>query len=210
MIGASRLPRRGRGGGDNGQCRTSPLQREPSLVPMEAGASTWAERLQWWLHPLHVTEQWHFASMAVWASSMSIPSCRAPHSCPLRLSPHSKQQSLPCICSPNPMFQHPTPVHNGGHLSQAGACRAVAQTICVGLTLSCLPQAGCCALLRAPKAPLLSQLISPPVRGLPWMQESLLSFRSPPGVQVLTRFLSSFFSLFLSSYPVMQGSFLSF
>ena len=32
----------------------------------------------------------------------------------------------------------------------------------------------------APKASLLSQLISPPVKGLPWMQEPLLSFSSLP------------------------------
>ena len=56
----------------------------------------------------------------------------------------------------------------------------MAQTICVGLTLSCLPHTGCCALLQAPEAPLLSQLISSPMRGLPQMRKPLLFFSSPP------------------------------
>ena len=35
----------------------------------------WRERLQWWLHPLRVIQQWSLASMAVWVSSTSIPGC---------------------------------------------------------------------------------------------------------------------------------------
>ena len=116
----------------------------------------------------------------------------------------------PWVCSPNPMFQHTAPVPTSGHPSQAGVHRAVARTICVGLTLSCLPQTCCWALLQTPEDPLLSQLISPPVRGLTQMQEHLLTFSSPPGVQVLSCFLSSFFPFFLSSYPVMWGPFLIF
>ena len=49
-----------------------------------------------------------------------------------------QQQSSPQICSLNPTFQHPAPVHTGRHKSQAGAHSVVAWTICVGLTLSCL------------------------------------------------------------------------
>ena len=97
--------------------------------------------------PLCITQQWCFASMVVQVSSTSMLSCGFSYSHPLRLSPCSQQQSSPQVCSPEPMFQHPAPVHTSRHTSQAGACRAVARTICVGLTLSCLPQTGCCTLL---------------------------------------------------------------
>ena len=67
---------------------------------------------------------------------------------PLRLSPLSQQQSPPQVCSPNPTFWHPAPVCTCRHPSQAGAHRgAVARTICIGLTVSCLPQTSCRALL---------------------------------------------------------------
>ena len=51
----------------------------------------------------------------------------------------------------------------------------------------------------APEAPLVSQLISLLVRGLPRMQEPLLSFSiPPPGAYIPSHFLSSSFSLLLS------------
>ena len=53
----------------------------------------------------------------------------------------------------------------------------------------------CWALLWAPKAPLLSQLISLPGMELPQVQEPRLTFSSLPRVQVLSCFLSSSFSL---------------
>lgn len=61
------------------------------------------------------------------------------------------------------------------------------------------------------KEPLFSWLITPPVRGFPYMREPLLSFGScpQPGTQVLSHFIASFFSLLLS-YLVMWESFLSF
>ena len=40
-----------------------------------------------------------------------------------------------------------SPLCTSGHTSQAEACRAVVRTICVSLTLSCLPQTSCCTLL---------------------------------------------------------------
>ena len=51
--------------------------------------------------------------------------------------------------------------------------------------------------LSSPQSSPLSQLISPPVRGLPWTWEILLSFSSPQGAQVPSHFSSSF-SLLLS------------
>ena len=46
------------------------------------------------------------------------------------------------ICSPILTFQLSAPVCTVRHASQSGACRAVARTICVGHTLSCLPHTG--------------------------------------------------------------------
>ena len=64
------------------------------LVPGRAkGQHMGRERLQWWLHSLCVTQQWRLTSMAFWVSSISIPSCGFPPYHPLRLSPHSQQQS---------------------------------------------------------------------------------------------------------------------
>ena len=62
-----------------------------------------------------------------------------------------------------------------------------------------------------PKDPFLYQLIFSLVRGLPRMQEPLLSFSSPPGAQVSpASFPLPFPFFFLSSCLVMQGYFLSF
>ena len=100
------------------------------------------------------------------------------------------------------------PAHNCTirHTFQAGVCRAVTWAICVGLTLSCLPHTVCCILLQAPEAPFLFQTVSPPVRGLLWVQEPLLSFSFPPRVAgpILT-FLFLFFSLLSLILPSCIG-----
>ena len=72
---------------------------------------------------------------------------QCPHPHPLRLSPYSQQQSSTQLCSPNSTFQHAAPILTGD-TSTAGAHRAVARTVRVGLTLSCLPQNSCCTLFR--------------------------------------------------------------
>ena len=46
---------------------------------------------------------------------------------------------LPHTPSPNPTLSN-QPSSAGGHLSQAGACKAVVQIIYANLVLSCLPQ----------------------------------------------------------------------
>ena len=61
--------------------------------------------------------------------------------------------------------------------------------------LSCRSQTCCWALLWAPEAPLLCQIISLPRMGLPQMRDPRLTFSSLPRVQVLSCFLSSSFSL---------------
>ena len=104
-----------------------PPWQEPSLQPVEEEASVWGVRLQWQPCSLHITQQQQFASMAWQTFSMSIAGCGTPQSI------HSSQ--------------HPECAPECRHPSQTGARWAVAQTICVGLKLSCLPQAGCCILL---------------------------------------------------------------
>ena len=48
-------------------------------------AGMWGEWLWWWLHPLHMTQQYHLVPMAAWLSSIGIP--------PSNLHPH-----IPSIC----------------------------------------------------------------------------------------------------------------
>ena len=67
----------------------------------------------------------------LWSSSLPSPP---------RLSPHSQQQSPLWVCSPNSTFPRV-------HWWTPASAWAVAWTIPVGLTLSCLPQTGCWALL---------------------------------------------------------------
>ena len=75
---------------------------------------------------------------------------------------------------------------------------AVARTIQVGLTLSCLPLTSCCTLPQAPRAPFLTLLISLLVKGLPQVQDFFFSFSSSPlprstGPVLLALFFLSFF-----------------
>ena len=110
--------------------------------------------------------------------------------------------ALEAKSSPPPGFALQTPYFSippwctSGHPSQTGACTTVTWTVCIGLT--------------ATKSPLLSQLIFSWVRGLPQMQEPLLTFSSPPGAQVISCFLSSSFSLLSFVLSVTWGSLLSF
>ena len=65
-----------------------------------------------------------------------------------QVSLHRQDQCPLRVCSANCTFQHPVLVWR--------ACRSVARTICVGLTLSCPPQTSCWACFWVPEAPLLS------------------------------------------------------
>lgn len=124
-----------------------------------------------------------------------------------KLSPQSQQQSPSLICTPNSLSQHPVPVHTGGHLCQAGVHRTVVQTIWTHLTLPCLPHNSCCALPWAPKAPLIPQLISLPVRELP--SSPHLQFPTWGAGLTPTSSPLSFSFFFISSYLVKWGYFLS-
>ena len=60
-----------------------------------AHAGMWGERLWWWLHLVHMTQQFHLASVAAWLSSTSI----SHHD----LFPHTPLIQLsPVISSPRP------------------------------------------------------------------------------------------------------------
>ena len=118
-MGASVLPRLGWGGwGQREQWQgcANRLQPEPSLVPVEAGAASRGERL----HngdPALCT--WCFTSVAVWASSASIPGCGAPHS-PQAVSsqptavPSPGLLSKPHVLAPSPRVHLQAPVSGWG------------------------------------------------------------------------------------------------
>lgn len=75
-----------------------------------------------------------------------------------------------------------------------------------GCGMNCLCR--CHSVLPVPKARPLSPLISLLVRGLPQMQEPLLTFSSSPGVHVPSNFLSSFSFLYTLVLPSSVGIFL--
>ena len=64
------------------------------------------------------------------------------------------------------IIQHPALFCTRRHTTQAGVCKAVECTKCEILSLSCLPQTGCCVFLQSLKGPFLPQLISPPWVGV--------------------------------------------
>ena len=115
------------------------------LVPgVKKVGDLWGRGLQWQPHPLCITQQWLLASMVAQAFPASFPHCGATYSDPFTLSLHSQQLSPPWVCSPNPTFQHQTPLCTWRHTSQPEECRPTAQNMRANLTLSCLPQTGCC------------------------------------------------------------------
>ena len=75
-------------------------------------------------------------------------------SCPLRLSPHSPQQTSPWDCFPVPMLQLPDSAHYMGLVYQFGVCRVVTNIVCVVLILFRQSQISCCTLLQAQMLPL--------------------------------------------------------
>ena len=140
------------------------------------------------VHVLRVTRQRHFTPVAAWMSSRSMP-VQAPPSHALRPSPQSVA-TFSLVCSPNPKFHRPV-FHTGQRVSHAWVHRAVAQTPCVAVALSCLLQMGHCPLLGAPEAP-VTQRTCVLVRGLSRMQECLLSFNPPRSTELISLSLLSF------------------
>jgi len=77
-------------------------------------------RLRWWLHPLHMTQQYRLASMAAWLSSTGISHQNCSLSCPLGPSPGSQQQPLLWDCSTIPILQLPVAAPSRGPASLFG------------------------------------------------------------------------------------------
>ena len=118
---------------------------------------------------------------------------------------------LPRLALQTPCSSPQSPSALGTHVSGWGAQGR--STDCLCRSHSALPAMDQLlhSLLIAPEAPLLSQLISSPVRVLPQRQKPLLSFSSPfqrcRSHPTSSPPLFPFF--FLSSYPVTWGPFLS-
>lgn len=133
------------------------------------------------------------------------PTCFQPVQCssPFRLSLLSQPQSSSQVHPLKPKFHHPVHTPTSTYASQAGEHRVVAQTICISLSLFCLPQRGCCALLRGYKVPFLFWLISPLMKELPRVRDPFLFHSSLPGAWGHRFYPDSFlffFSFVLPSY----------
>ena len=143
-----------------------------------------------------------FCNEHFWLRSSSFPSLQAVSSQPTAVL-FPGLLSKPHVPAPSPH------AHQWTHVSGWGVQGCGTDYLC--RCHSVLPATD--LLLRSPLSPRSSPSVPADlllVRGLPWMQEPLLSFTSPPpGAQVPSCFLLSFFS-FLSSYPVTWRSFLSF
>ena len=145
-IKGSRLPRKG-GRGDGRADETAQL----STLPSAGGGRDWRVRREATMAAHHWTIMLHFCHILgflqehSWLQSSSLPSPQA-----FSLQPTSVLSpglfSKPCIPAS-------APLSTGGYPSQAGAHRVVAWTICVGLTLSCLPQTRYGPLFWASEAP---------------------------------------------------------
>ena len=105
---------------------------------------------------------------------------------------------------PKPLVPAPSPRLHRGHTSQAGA-----RTVCVGLILSC-HRPGAAFSCKSPQSSPSVPSDLPAGEGVPRMQEPLLSFCCPSKGCRSRPTSSPLFPFFLSSYPVMRGSFLSF
>lgn len=62
--------------------------------------------LQWWLHPLCTTRQWHPASLVASDSSIIFPNCGDSYSLPFGLCLHFQHLFHSLSCSPNPTLKH--------------------------------------------------------------------------------------------------------
>ena len=116
---------------------------------------------------LHAPQQWRLTSLAGPGLFLYSLGFGAPHPSPPQAV---SMQPTPVLClgltskaqasAPSPHLPQRTSISGWGVLGSA-------LTVCAGISPLCLLQTGCCALLRGSEAPPLSQLISPPVRGLP-------------------------------------------
>ena len=156
------------------------------------------ERLWWWLHPLHMTQQYFFASMAAWLSSTGIshhsflPHIPSIHLSTVSSSPHPgiAPQSLNSSSWPLPLPGHPCSclayvwLQQGQSDSHSIYCHRSAVSL---LALNVSP---------------LTQTVA-----LMWGSDLCFSHLLRAGPVLLTLL---FYSLFPSSYWVLHGSMYSF
>ena len=139
-------------------CKGKRLQSRSFPSPMHPwNNGNWPLRQPWF--------PFHTPSVAVTLDS-SLP----------KLFPHSQSLSSLCFISKALVKASKKTVYTHGCTYQAGECRTAALTI--SLPLLWLPQTGCCIFLWGFEAPLLSQLISLPVRGFPGYR-NISSFTAP-------------------------------
>ena len=128
-----------------------------SLQVLEAGTSVWGKRPQWLSHASRQSALLLGAFLAM-ENAHSHPSvCLHAAEFLTPIASSGRQAAnislLPHTPSPNPTLSN-QPSSAGGHLSQAGACKAVAKTIHGSLALSCMPQSSHYNIpLMAPEAP---------------------------------------------------------
>lgn len=172
-----------------GACEWGPL--EPLWVPVEARASAWGGRLRWW--PQSTAH--HSAVVLVFCGglsfSKSIPGCRAPRCHPLRLFPHSQQQSPSQTCSsPCPCAHWQTPISG-----TPWGVQGFGTSVWVSLCPACQWLAA--ALFLGPPSFPSVPADGPAGEGLPQMRDPLLNFTLHQGCSPI---LLALFSLFLSFF----------
>lgn len=131
--------------GEHTWAQESSTQRGPFLVPREAGASMRGQSLQWRLHP-HST-----MVLCFYGSWGFLLKCSGLHMSSLP-SPQAISFQLTSVFSlgllSKPYVPAPVPMCVSRYMSQVRGFRAVARTMCLGLTLFCLPQTSYCTLLQ--------------------------------------------------------------
>ena len=125
----------------------------------------------------------------------------SPPACPLILSPHSQQQTLPWDCSPISMIQLPATKHARELVSLSRVCRATARIICVVLIPFSLSQVSFCTLqqlqmlLHCPNN-FPDVGVDPCLRSLtPWVEVRLFTLLFSPPSFILLSFVWIYASL---------------
>ena len=163
------------------------------------------ERLKWWLHPLHMTQQYHLASMAAWLSSTGISHQNVhPHVSLLHLQ---VVNSSPCSeIALQSLYSSSQLLHLLGDLRPClGVHMAVARIVWFSFHLCCHRSA---ASFSVSNVSPLTQTIA-----LSWGLDPYFSSSTHRGQGVVSRQSyqhSCFFTLVSASYQVFHGSIYSF
>lgn len=189
----------------------SQFQQISLLVSRGTEAMAWWEKLQWQVCPLHITQQWCFASSGLSFlyehSSFWSPSFLSSQavSSTVTISPLPGSALLnPCVPASSPCL-HPgldtcVRIHTGLWYRPS---------VQVSLLFPACHWPFGYTILQAPQVPFSVQLIPHLLRDFP-RQEPLFTFNLQPVTLVLSFFHSFYFSLLYLSHSVMLGCFLSF